>query len=64
MIIDPPVSRFSAPEEIERWLDRLQDVHATTEPGSDDRLQVDASIRDAERWLAASRQLASAVEGS
>ena len=47
-LIDPPVTPFHTPEQIEAWLTRLRDM-----PESPER---DQSIQQAERWLVMSRK--------
>jgi hypothetical protein len=51
-LIDPPVTPFHPPEQIEAWLTRLRDM-----PESPER---DQSIEQAERWLTFARELADA----
>lgn len=43
IIIDPPVSAYSPPDDIQEWIDTLHEM----EPSPD----VDDAIREAEVWL-------------
>lgn len=51
MIIDPPVSPFSAPEEIRAWIERLRVMRQEIAGEPDSVAAVDREIGRAEQWL-------------
>lgn len=50
IIIDPPVTPFSSPEQIEAWLERLK-AHPQDAP------EVQRAIKQGERYLETARSL-------
>ncbi len=52
IIIDPPVTPFSPPDEIRAWLRALTSLRADTPENSPARETVDEAIAMATEWLA------------
>jgi hypothetical protein len=57
MLIDPPVTPFSRPEEILRWIDDLKALRADP-ANAPCRAQVDDALSEARSYLSTSRRLA------
>ncbi len=54
MIIDPPVSWYSAREDIEAWIVQLEDLQGKYAADGETVAQIRESLHEARRWLRAS----------
>jgi hypothetical protein len=51
IIIDPPVTPFSSPEEIRAWIERLQEMRQEVAEEPESVAAVDRELALAQSWL-------------